>query len=57
MDALDREDPDPVDVFEDQLARRLGCVPHPRCSREDWRRQGAEPGEELCGEVERWCGE
>ena len=59
--ALDREHPDPVDLFEDELARRLGCVRHPSCSREDWRGQrvklieAAEPSEELVGEVERWC--
>ena len=62
MDALDREYPDPVDVFEDELARRLGCVPHPSCSYEDWRRQrvrlieAAEPGEELA-DFRRQAGE
>jgi len=59
--ALDRDYPDPADLFEDELARRLGCVRHPSCLYEDWRRQrvrlieAAEPGEELCREVERWC--
>ena len=59
--ALDREYPDPVDVFEDELARRLGCVRHPSTSREDWRLQRVRlieavgPSEELVGEVERWC--
>ncbi len=37
--ALDLEHPDPVDVFEDELARRLGCVRGPGCSYEDWRGQ------------------
>ena len=37
--ALDRQYPDPVDVFEDELAWRLGGVRHPSCSRENWRRQ------------------
>jgi len=54
MESLDREYPDPVDVFEDELARRLGSVRHPSCSYDDWRRQRvrmietAEPSEELC---------
>ena len=33
------EFPDPVDVFEDELAARLGLVRHPSCSLEDWRTQ------------------
>lgn len=61
--ALDREHPDPVDTFEDELARRLGCVRHPSGSYEDWRRQrvrlieAAGPGEELVAEVAQWCQE
>ncbi len=60
---LDREHPDPVDLFEDELARRLGCVRHPSTSREDWRLQrvrlieAAGPSEDLVAGVERWCEE
>ncbi len=59
--ALDLEHPDPVDIFEDELPRRLGCVRHPSTSRGDWRLQrvrlieAAEPSEDLVAEVERWC--
>ena len=61
MDAIDRQYPDPADLFEDELARRLGCVRHPSCSCEDWRGrrvrliEAAEPGEKLVGDVSQWC--
>ena len=31
--------PDPVDLYEDELARRLGLVRHPSAAYEEWRRQ------------------
>lgn len=56
LTAWDLDHPDPVDTFEDELARRLGLVRHPSTSREDWRGQrvrlieAAEPNEELVAE-------
>ena len=42
IDELDatlcREFPDPVDVFEDQLAHDFGLTRHPGLSLEEWRR-------------------
>ena len=32
------EEPDPVDNFEDRLARDLGLLRHPNCSLRSWRR-------------------
>lgn len=36
------EDPDPVDVFEDELARRLGFERHPELDYDAWRRRRVE---------------
>ena len=37
--ALEAEFPDPVDVFEDELAGRLGFARHPSCPLDQCRRQ------------------
>ena len=37
-EALERENPDPVDVLEDELARELGLRRHPGMSPDEWRR-------------------
>lgn len=34
---LEQEYPEPVDVFEDDLARRLGLERHPRLALATWR--------------------
>ncbi len=52
--ALMREFPDPVDVFEDDLAAKLGLTRDPGMALAEWRRQrvrvideaGGEPGAE-----------
>ncbi len=50
-----------MDLFEDELARRLGLVQHPRCSLASWRRhrvrliEAAEISEELFEEVGELC--
>lgn len=31
-------DPDPVDLFEEKLAREIGLVRYPRMTEEEWRR-------------------
>lgn len=36
--ALQRAFPDPVDLYEDALARSLGLHRHPTCPRDLWRR-------------------
>lgn len=38
MAELERVFPDPVDVFEDELAARIGIHRHPNCPRQAWRR-------------------
>ena len=35
---LEREFPDPVDLFEDELAAQLGLFRHPTCQQQAWRR-------------------
>ena len=39
LKALEAEFPEPVDVYENELAGRLGLVRHPSCPLEEWRRQ------------------
>ena len=59
--AWERESPDPVALFEDELARRLGLVQHPHCSQPSWRRQrvrvieAAEISEKFFKEVGELC--
>ena len=61
LEAWQRESPDPVDLFEDELARRLGLVQHPHCSPASWRQhrvrliEAAEISEELFEEVAELC--
>lgn len=38
LELLDEVLPDPVDVYEDELAREAGLVRGPECDRETWRR-------------------
>lgn len=39
LELWDEVAPDPVDVFEDELATKLGLERGPGCSKGDWRRQ------------------
>ena len=61
LEAWKREFPDPLDLFEDELARRLGLVQHPYCSPASWRQhrvrliEAAEISEELFEEVGELC--
>lgn len=42
LDLLEAEHPDPVDLFEDELARRLGIERHPAMTCDLWRRRRVE---------------
>ena len=61
LEAWEREFPDPVDFFEDELARRLGLVRHPHCSPASWQRHrvrlidAAEISEDLIDQVGELC--
>ena len=61
LEAWEREYPDPVDLFEDELARRFGLVQNPHCCPASWRQhrvrliEAAEISEELFEEVGELC--
>lgn len=42
LDLLEEKYPDPVDLFEDELARRLGIERHPAMTYDLWRRRRVE---------------